>query len=68
MLPKAIQMLILVAVIVICPCSRPEMRNCGVIYVLNLLRQPPELSAAGPLVTFGTDSGGSKCINVSKSS
>ena len=38
------------------------------IYVLNLLSQPPELSAVVPLVIFGTDSGGSKCIVVSTSS
>jgi len=34
------------------------------IYVLNLLPQVPELSAIVPLVIFGTDSGGSKCICV----
>jgi len=37
-------------------------------YVLNLLPQPPEPSAVEPLVIFGTDSGGSKCIVVSTSS
>jgi len=38
------------------------------IYVLNLLPQPPELSAVVPLVIFGTDSGGNKFIVVSTSS